>query len=311
MKTPRTIRLRRGPRLFAVLPTVLTLGNVVCGFGALTFAAKVGIEKTGWGGDDVGCLFIAALLIFAAMLFDMLDGRAARWAKQSSQFGAELDSLCDAVSFGVAPAFMLIKFCALPYDGPSLHPRVLWGIAVMYVICAILRLARFNVETEEDDSHDFFSGLPSPAAAGAVVSFLVAYPLLQSLTVAPDADADLWERTLHALMSWAAPALRLVLPMVTLACACLMVSRIRFSHFFNRYFRGRKSYHHVLLVVVGIVFGLMIREMALPLVFCGFAFSSPVRALFDCLRGATPPVAATAPSAESDEPPLRKLPPAQ
>jgi CDP-diacylglycerol--serine O-phosphatidyltransferase len=313
MKTPRTLRLRRGPRLFAVLPTVLTLGNVVCGFGALTFAAKVGIEKTGWGGDDVGCLFIAALLIFAAMLFDMLDGRAARWAKQSSQFGAELDSLCDAVSFGVAPAFMLIKFCALPYDGPSLHPRVLWGIAVLYVICAILRLARFNVETEEDDSHNFFSGLPSPAAAGAVVSFLVAYPLLASLAVAPDATADWWERTLHLLLSWAAPALRLVLPMVTLACACLMVSRIRYSHFFNRYFRGRKSYAHVLLVVLGIVVGLMVRELTLPVIFCGFAFSSPVRALFDWLRGATPATPPAAPEAEQSgtTPQLHKLPPAQ
>jgi CDP-diacylglycerol--serine O-phosphatidyltransferase len=107
--------------------------------------------------------------------------------------------------------------------------------------------------------------------------------------------------------------LRLVLPMVTLACACLMVSRIRYSHFFNRYFRGRKSYAHVLLVVLGIVVGLMVRELALPVIFCGFAFSSPVRALFDWLRGATPVTPPATPAAEvSDVPPqLHKLPPAQ
>ncbi|MFM7163274.1 MAG: hypothetical protein ACKO3P_23225, partial [Planctomycetaceae bacterium] len=76
MKTPRTLRLRRGPRLFAVLPTMLTLGNLVCGFGALTFAAKVGLlDRIGWGSDDTTCLFISATLIFAAMVFDMLDGR--------------------------------------------------------------------------------------------------------------------------------------------------------------------------------------------------------------------------------------------
>ena len=107
--------------------------------------------------------------------------------------------------------------------------------------------------------------------------------------------------------------MRLVLPMVTLACACLMVSRIRYSHFFNRYFRGRKSYAHVLLVVLGIVVGLMVRELALPLIFCGFAFSSPVRALIDWLRGASPatPPAAPAVEPETSPPQLHKLPPAQ
>jgi CDP-diacylglycerol--serine O-phosphatidyltransferase len=136
---------------------------------------------------------------------------------------------------------------------------------------------------------------------------------LASLAIPPAADADWWERTGHALMSWGAPALRLVLPMVTLSCACLMVSRIRYSHFFNRYFRGRKSYTHVLLVVLGIVVGLMVRELALPLIFCGFAFSSPVRALFDWLRGAAPATPPAAPqNEESAAPPqLHKLPPAQ
>ena len=129
----KTFRMPRREKMFAVLPTMLTLGNAVCGFGAITFAAKVDlITRSGWGKSDTECLFIAAVLIFLAMIFDALDGRAARWAKQTSQFGAELDSLCDAVSFGVAPAFILIKFSR------NFHPRLLWGIAVLFFVLSIV-----------------------------------------------------------------------------------------------------------------------------------------------------------------------------
>lgn len=291
MKEVRTIRLRRGPRLFAVLPTMLTLGNVVCGFGALTFAAKVGTENFGLGGDDDGCLYYAGVLIFVAMVFDMLDGRAARWAKQTSQFGAELDSLCDAVSFGVAPAFILIKF------SPDFHPRLLWSIAVFYVVCAILRLARFNVETDEADSHEFFSGLPSPAAAGAVASFMVAFPLIDQTAKATLGEgADLWDRWGHASAVWLAPALRVLMPLVTLTTAGLMVSRIRYSHFFNRWFRGRKSYQHVLMLLAGIFIAVMVKELALPVIFCGFAFAAPIRAGLDWMLGKKTKLASAGPA---------------
>lgn len=173
-------RLRQGrQRAFAVLPTMLTLSNAACGFGAITFAAKVGpIAEATPGATDLRSLWISAFLIFLAMVFDALDGSAARWAKQSSEFGAQLDSLCDALSFGAAPAFLMLQFVRhfearynVPFD---YHPRLLWVIAVLFVVCAILRLARFNVETGEEDSHDQFSGLPSPAAAATVASFPLA-----------------------------------------------------------------------------------------------------------------------------------------
>ena len=92
-------------KMFAVLPTLLTLGNAACGFGAITFAAKVGPQI-----PAENHLVIAALLIFLAMVFDMLDGSVARLTDQTSEFGAQLDSLCDAVSFGVAPAFLMLHF---------------------------------------------------------------------------------------------------------------------------------------------------------------------------------------------------------
>ena len=153
--------MNRREKVFAVLPTMLTLGNAACGFGAITFAAK-------WsGGDPALSLFIASCLIFLSMVFDALDGSAARLTKQTSEFGAQLDSLCDAISFGAAPAFLMLQFSQ---SRDLLHLRLLWWIAALYVACAVLRLARFNVETDEDDAHDSFSGLPSPAAAGTVRS---------------------------------------------------------------------------------------------------------------------------------------------
>jgi CDP-diacylglycerol--serine O-phosphatidyltransferase len=169
------------------------------------------------------------------------------------------------------------------------------------VVCAVLRLARFNVETEEDDSHQFFSGLPSPAAAGAVASFMIAYPLLAELAAELPADAGLWDRMTHTGAAWLEPAMRFLLPLVTLACACLMVSRVRYSHFFNRFFRGRKSYQHLLMVLLGTFVAIMVREMAVPLIFCGFAFAAPLRALYDQLRGRNgatpaPPAGSQAPA---------------
>lgn len=268
--------------MVAVLPTMLTLANAVCGFGAITFAAKVGlpareslVERLGWELSDPTCLAISGLLIFLAMLFDALDGRAARWAKQTSQFGAQLDSLCDAISFGVAPAFILIKF------SPDFHPRLLWMIAALFVLCAILRLARFNVETDEDDTHEYFSGLPSPAAAGTIASFMIAFPELEGLAKALPSDPTWWERAAYSTAAAMVPALKFLVPLMGLTCACLMVSRVRYAHVFNQWFRGRKSYHHVVQLVIGIAAIVMVKELAVPLIFCGFALGSPARALWN------------------------------
>ena len=181
--------------MFAVFPTLLTLGNAACGFGAITFAAKVGPDPA--GEHD---LYLSAVLIFLAMLFDMLDGSVARWAKQTSEFGAQLDSLCDAVSFGVAPAFLMLRIVHSMESstdpsglalGSHFHPfftywsRLLWVIGALFALCAVLRLARFNVETDEDDSHNYFSGLPSPAAAATVASFPIALKELREKALAP------------------------------------------------------------------------------------------------------------------------------
>ena len=256
-------RIMKPPKMFAVLPTMLTLANGACGFGSITIAAKVGPE----GIDAQQTLFVAALLIFLGMIFDMFDGQAARWANSASEFGAELDSLCDAITFGVAPAFLMLQFSSEFY-----HSRLLWVIGVLFAMCAVLRLARFNVETDEDDSHEYFSGLPSPAAAGTVAAFPIAARGLMNWS---------GDKRVADLAPWADQinlAMHFLLPVLTFITAFLMVSRIRYPHVFNQWFRGVRTRKHVIQLLFAAAAIFVVREMALPLVLCFFTFASPLRA---------------------------------
>lgn len=134
----------------SLLPQLLTTGNLAAGFYAIVKAS---------GGDVV----VASYAIFVAAVFDILDGRAARMTGNVSRFGAEYDSIADTVSFGVAPAVLAFHagdFVSLGWAG--------WVMAFIYTACASLRLARFNVSSGR--YHGRFDGLPTPAAAGMVVS---------------------------------------------------------------------------------------------------------------------------------------------
>jgi CDP-diacylglycerol--serine O-phosphatidyltransferase len=133
-----------------LLPSLLTTGNLVCGFLALLLTANARYTE-------------ASLAIFVAMVMDLLDGRVARLMKATSQFGVEFDSLADVVSFCVAPAFLLYAFALRDLGRPA------WFGAFLFVICGALRLARFNVQTATVDRR-FFVGLSTPAAAGIVAS---------------------------------------------------------------------------------------------------------------------------------------------
>jgi CDP-diacylglycerol--serine O-phosphatidyltransferase len=131
-----------------LLPSLLTTGNLFCGFLALVLTAQQKFTE-------------AAVAIFVAMLLDILDGKVARLTNTTTQFGVEFDSLADVVSFCVAPAFMLYALVLGPLG------RAAWLAAFLFVICGALRLARFNVYSGVSDRR-FFVGLPTPAAAGIV-----------------------------------------------------------------------------------------------------------------------------------------------
>lgn len=215
--------------------------------------------------DNEQKLFVAGALVFIGMVFDALDGSAARMTNQSSRFGAELDSLCDAITFGAAPAVILWRFSdVLPY-------RLSWVIGVVFTLCVLIRLARFNVETDDDDPHDGFEGLPSPAAAGTIAAFAISIPHLNSLT------SELYGQQIQNLASSTLIGFRYIVPLVALTLAYLMVSRFRYPHLVQQWMRGRKSPHQIgqALFAIGGVF--LFKELALPLALCLYAFGVPCK----------------------------------
>lgn len=257
-------RVRGKPvRYITVLPSLVTILNGACGFAAIVFASKV----TEAGDSNNGYYVMAAYMILLAMVADMLDGRLARMSHSTSSFGGQLDSLCDVISFGVAPGFLMLKLVhqQLASDGFAHHvlsQRLVWLTAMGYISCAAIRLARFNVENVEDDSkHTAFAGLPSPAAAGVVVSLI----LFQQESM---------------------PNLKLLLyalPLITAAAGVLMVSRVPYPHVLNQYLQGKKPFGHLIKILVFLALVIANPQAALVLIFCGFAAHFALKAIYDRL----------------------------
>ncbi|HSG48235.1 MAG TPA: CDP-diacylglycerol--serine O-phosphatidyltransferase, partial [Longimicrobiales bacterium] len=151
--TPRRETLQRG---VIILPSAFTLGNLFFGMHAIVAAARGDLIWAGW------------FIIFAGVL-DMLDGRIARFTRTGSKFGAELDSLVDAISFGVAPAYIM-------YQVYFSDTQWSWVLSYVYVTAVVVRLARFNVE-QGGEAKKYFHGLPSPAAGMFLASY---YPFTQT-----------------------------------------------------------------------------------------------------------------------------------
>ncbi|MBU0665028.1 MAG: CDP-diacylglycerol--serine O-phosphatidyltransferase [Proteobacteria bacterium] len=135
---------------FYPLPCMFTLASLFCGFYSIIASVNKDFKT-------------AAIAILVAAIFDGLDGRVARMTRTTSQFGVELDSLCDMVSFGVAPGLLAYLWALNPYG------RYGWLAAFLYVAMTSLRLARFNSQDTKSDSKDFV-GLPCPAAAAMIVT---------------------------------------------------------------------------------------------------------------------------------------------
>jgi CDP-diacylglycerol--serine O-phosphatidyltransferase len=243
----------------AILPTLLTLGNGVCGFAAIAYASKIGPHLATAGEVDHYYL-VSACLILAAMVFDVLDGYAARLSKTASEFGGQLDSLCDAISFGAAPAFLLLRL-GMDWQA-SLVRQAVAMIAALYVVCAVLRLARFNTENTPDPaSHKRFKGLPSPAAAGCVVSLAI-------LRSTPHGGIP--AETMAAIVQvWA--------PLGTLIVALLMVSRVPYPHITKQILRGRRSFSVLVQVVLALFLVALVPSFACFLIFWGYALSGLLR----------------------------------
>jgi CDP-diacylglycerol---serine O-phosphatidyltransferase len=155
-RTDRPQRFKRGVYL---LPSLLTVANLFCGYACLVYAASRGDFDT------------AALLIGIAMILDTLDGFIARLTNSSSAFGVQLDSLADVVSFGIAPAILAFLWGLAPLG------RLGWAVGFLYVTAAAMRLARFNIQANTVTDKRYFAGMPSPAAAGVIASTVYLFPL--------------------------------------------------------------------------------------------------------------------------------------
>jgi len=274
----RRVRRQR-LKSITVLPSLITILNGVCGFAAIVFASKgvaAGINHFSYHKLTLPYFAMAGYMILLAMIADMLDGRLARMSKSTSSFGGQLDSLCDVISFGVAPAFLMLKVLEYKLAGfAEINPafanflqRFIWLAAAVYISCAAIRLARFNVENEEDESaHMSFIGLPSPAAAGVVVSLIIFHQeTLPELSVK---SAQVYLICENAIMY--------SLPLLALGVAVLMVSRIRYPHILNQYIKGKKPFAHLIRVLLGLGLVIWSRQAALVLIFCGFAASGFVK----------------------------------
>jgi CDP-diacylglycerol--serine O-phosphatidyltransferase len=216
-------------RVVIVVPSAFTLANLFFGFWSIVSAFNGNYAWAGW------------FIVMAAVL-DMLDGRVARMSNSGTRFGAELDSLVDVISFGVAPA-LLMYFIEFSSGG-----RFGWVVCYLFVVCAALRLARYNVQDHRGDSEppaSGFTGMPSPAAGIILATW---YPFSQTRGYRDSiAYLDLQHQGLVFLV---------------LLVAALMVSNVRYPKFPRVGFRSLQGWLG-LLFLIGLVVGTIVAPASL------------------------------------------------
>ncbi len=251
------------------LPNLMTAGNLFCGFVAVIMCIQANYAMRGSSSitPEASALFTRAVwLIFAAMAFDALDGRLARMGGKESFFGAEFDSLADIVSFGLAPALMVFFLILSPTQGYPHFREIGWLLGFIYLLCAAIRLARFNVITHPllqkpgVRSNKDFVGLPVPAAAGTVAALVL---FLLNLAA--------HERELQR---WA-----LALPVLMLLIAFLMVSTVRYPSGKQIDFQTKTKLTTLILYVVAGAAMVVYKEFGMLVCCLGYIFYGLVRHL--------------------------------
>jgi CDP-diacylglycerol--serine O-phosphatidyltransferase len=235
-------------RAIYLLPNLFTTGCLFSGFYAIVAAIDGNYERAGFA-------------VFAAMLFDTLDGRVARMTRTESAFGKEYDSLADMVSFGLAPAIVAYQWgVARLFEYGKVWGRVGWLAAFFYAVCAALRLARFNTRSSADKR--FFEGLPSPSAAAIVSAFI-------------------WSSS-----EWRTPGLAglIVAALVTALAGALMVSSFPFNSFKQLNAEGPVRFVPFLLVPLGFVLIALYPPIALLTIFGVYALTGPVAWVWKRIR---------------------------
>jgi CDP-diacylglycerol--serine O-phosphatidyltransferase len=238
------------------LPNLLTAGNLFCGFVALT---KI-VEADPLSDDYFIQIKLALGFILLACIFDLFDGRVARWGGADSPFGREFDSLADLISFGAAPAFLVHRIVLR--DVFVKHPEIGWFIASIYLICGAFRLARFNVLSTQPGGGGDFLGFPIPSAAALVASLTLFIMWLDE-------------------KEFAVGSLRYVLPVLLLFLSWMMVSRVRYPSFKSLDLRATRTFTKTLVAILFVGCIVVLREkilvFALPLIFTSYLIYGFVR----------------------------------
>lgn len=257
------------------LPNLMTAGNLFCGFLAIMSCIEAKFTDRMLRIDSEIDLFqrtpsqlyeLAVLFILAGVVFDSLDGRLARLGGRESLFGKEFDSLADIVTFGLAPA-LLVQFLILqPTATLPTFRLVGWFVGFTYLVCAAVRLARFNVITspllkpDERLPKTDFLGLPVPAAAGTIASLVMVINRLNTLDVMPKPIA-------------------LALPPLLLLVAGLMVSTVHYPSFKNIGWRTEIRPRSFILLLIGAWFTYQFHYFAVAAIFLTYIFYGLVRHL--------------------------------
>lgn len=261
-KPEKTRRFKRG---IYILPSLFTVGSLVCGYIAILATLKA----TGMDSEQGRFAFdTAAKAIGWAVLFDGFDGRIARLTNSSSDFGREFDSLADVITFGVAPAFLAFAWGVRPVQeifGTNLvqHLRDAgWLVTFAFLICGAARLARFNVDTGKPSSdRKHFVGLPIPAAAGVIAALVhgIKWPV----------NWWVWSPIWLAIVS---------------ILAFLMVSKVRYPSFKAFDLRRRRPYVAIILIGIIIYAIWTYSEPVLLAIALTYAFSGPVSRFISRIR---------------------------
>lgn len=238
-----------------ILPNLFTTGNLFFGFLSIIKSLQ-------------GDFSWAAIAILLATIFDMLDGRVARLTGGTSEFGVQYDSLCDLVSFGVAPAFIMYM------AGLKDVGRIGWIICFLYLACGALRLARFNVQSSIGKASGDFVGLPIPMAAGVIACFVAVW---KGFDVKTD---DFWfVESFYQLLN--AASMRTGFFSVAGVCLALaMVTNVPYKSHKALKVKGLKPFR---ILVLGVILTSLVAyqpELFGFLFFAGYAVSGPIEWMF-------------------------------
>jgi CDP-diacylglycerol---serine O-phosphatidyltransferase len=234
------------------LPNLMTAGNLLCGFLALTFIVQVVPDQTGSEGPvfsaaDIEKIKNALWLILGAFVFDGLDGRIARLVGKESPFGLQFDSLADIISFGVAPAFLMQR--VILHDFNVVSERLGLVVASVYLLCGALRLARYNCLSAMPDSGNSreFLGFPIPASAAMVASLTMFLIWLEEKNL----PTSSWRWVLLALLVF---------------LSVMMVSEVKYPSFKKLDFRSRRPFTKFVAAVVVVACFVFLWKYLVPIV---------------------------------------------